>query len=109
MTDPTIRRLRDIELRQWQRERERGRLAEEAEKHQQEMRHREQEATHRRRLSALEQEWKFFKLGMQQAQRQQQAGPALPAAIDWRDWQAYPAAAAAREPGIMVVEEGVRR
>jgi hypothetical protein len=36
-----------------------------------------------RRLSALEQEWAFFKLGMQQAQlqQQQQAALALPAGI----------------------------
>jgi hypothetical protein len=41
------------------------------------MRLREQEAAHRRRLSAMEQEWEFFKLRMRQAQRQQELQAAL--------------------------------
>jgi hypothetical protein len=74
------------------------------------MRHREQEVTHRRRLGAIEQEWTFFKLGMQQARRQQ----GLQAALHARQQIIDEIGALIRppqpqEPEIIVVEEGTDR
>src|SRR5207253_3130675 len=69
MTDPTIRRQRELEARQ--RRREQLRLAEEIAQRRQNMRRRSEPAADNQRLAALENEWRGFKAGVAQAQRQQ--------------------------------------
>jgi broad specificity phosphatase PhoE len=71
------------------------------------MRHREQEATHRRRLAAIEQEWEWFKAGMQQAQRAQQQQAAMSARQQLIDaLHAHNSPPQAPEPEVIVIEHG---
>jgi hypothetical protein len=70
MTDPTIRRQRELQARQ---RREQLRLAEQIEQRRQNMRqHSEPGARDNQRLAALENEWAGFKAGVKQAQREHQ-------------------------------------
>jgi hypothetical protein len=90
----------------WQKER----AAKEREQRQQETRHREVEAAHRRRLAAIEQEWHFFKLGMQQAQREQQQQAELRHRQQLMDEiSALIRPPQPQEPTLIYVEEGTGR
>jgi hypothetical protein len=71
LTDPTIIRQREVERRQRVKEEKRAaKLTEQLRQH-------NQPAPDSRRLAALEREWEWFKLGMQQAQHRQQQQAAL--------------------------------
>jgi hypothetical protein len=70
MTDPTVRRQRELEAGQ---RREQLRLAEQIEQRRQNMRRRSEPAVRdNQRLAALENEWASFKAGVKRVQREQQ-------------------------------------